>query len=147
VTEDYTLQVSFKTPTQTLINLRATSEEELSEQLDILGRQLKGVGEIESLLAGMTNIYAGMSPVEKVKQDAEAAANKPVNQQPNGPARQATQSPGGAPAGADGQMCRHGSMVWKTGITKSGRNEGKPWQGWFCPSTNRADQCDPEFVR
>jgi hypothetical protein len=143
VSENYTIQVSFKTPTQTLINLRATDESELSEQLDILGRQLKGVGEIEALLAGMSNIYAGMSPVEKIKADAEAAAAAPASRQGNGGAPQPVQAAGGAPAGADGQMCRHGSMVWKTGTGKNGRE----WKAWMCPSTNRADQCDPQWVR
>ena len=35
----------------------------------------------------------------------------------------------------------HGQPTARTG------KNGKPWQAWFCPSSNRNDQCEAEWVR
>jgi len=144
MTDEYTIQISFKTPSQTLINLRGTDEQEISEQLDLLGRQLKGVGEIESILAAMNNLYTGMSPEEKIKADAEAAASRPAQQQaPSGGGSfggQAVQQ--GSGGGGDVPICEHGPMQFKTGT--SAKN-GRPWSGFMCSGPRGAGQCSPQF--
>lgn len=140
MSDDYAIQVSFKTPTQTLINLRAADEPELDDLLSILGRQLKAVGEVELVLAAMQNIYAGMSPLEKVKLDAEAAASRPA-QQARSSAPATSQS---APSG-DVPICEHGPMQFRKGVTKTGRNAGKPWSGFMCSGPQGGPQCSPQF--
>jgi hypothetical protein len=137
VSEDYVYQVSFKTPTQTLINIRVQTEEEFQEGLDMLGRQLKGVAEVEAILGAMTNIYAGMSPEEKVRADAERGTSQPAQQ------AQQQAAPSGAPAG-QGKMCEHGQKQWKEGVG----NGGRAWKAWMCPAPKGTPgQCAPEWVR
>lgn len=42
-----------------------------------------------------------------------------------------------------GPACRHGARAFKSGTSKA----GKPYKMWACPSSNRQDQCEPQWVR
>lgn len=135
---DYAIQISFKTPSQTLINLRAADEQEVSDSLEILGRQLKTVGEIEAVLAAMSNIYTGLSPVDKLVADAEDKATA-VTAGPSTGSSQSTQGTGDVP------ICQHGPMTFRKGITKTGKNAGKAWSGFMCSGPQGGGQCPPIF--
>lgn len=56
------------------------------------------------------------------------------------PARQ--QAPGG-----EGRQCVHGDMVFRSGVTQSGKNAGKTWKAFMCPAPKGAAQCDPEWIK
>lgn len=53
------------------------------------------------------------------------------------PQQQAPQGQGAAPT------CRHGQRVFKSGTSKA----GKEYKLWACPSQNRQDQCEAQWVR
>jgi hypothetical protein len=48
---------------------------------------------------------------------------------------------GGAPGG-ESRFCAHGEMQWKSGTSKT---TNKPYAGWFCTSSDRNNQCKPEW--
>lgn len=125
MSSDAKLQFNFKTPNQSLINLYAQDEQEAQEQLEVLGRLIKDVGEIEALLGAIERVNA-------VTQPAPQGASVPAYQQQ-------AQRPAG-----DSPICNHGQMEFKEGVSKS---SGKPYKGWFCPSSDRNDQCKPQFIR
>lgn len=57
--------------------------------------------------------------------------------------RQAPAASQQAPSG-QGKTCRHGDMVYKTGVNAA---SGKTWKAFMCPQPKGADQCDPEWIR
>lgn len=67
-----------------------------------------------------------------------------------GQARQGGNSGGqlGKPAGAteapngEKRFCKHGEMDW---VSKISKKTNKPYSGWFCPSKDRNDECDPQW--
>jgi hypothetical protein len=127
---DAKIQVNFKTPTGTLINLYALDEPELEEHLATLGRQLRSIGEVEEMFGAMKNIFTGLTPTEKNEQ----AASQPAPAQ--GQAKPAPAQIGETP------MCEHGQMVRKEGVRKSGRDAGKTVVDFHCPQPQGAsDKC------
>lgn len=63
------------------------------------------------------------------------AATQPAGPAPQPPAYQ-------QPPGGEQRFCSHGAMSFKSGVSKAGR----AYQGYFCPSTDRAMQCKAQFV-
>jgi hypothetical protein len=61
---------------------------------------------------------------------------------PQLPAAAAAPAVGAAPA------CHHGTKEFISGITKSGKNAGKPWKAWACPA-DRDDpsKCEKDWIR
>lgn len=111
-------QINVKTPSGTLINLRATDEQELSEQLEVLGRQLKEVGEIEALIGAMENVFKATSPSGQSGGTVSSTA---------------------ASAPGNGPSCAHGAMTFREGQGAKGK-----WTAHFCPQPKgAADQCKP----
>jgi hypothetical protein len=53
-------------------------------------------------------------------------------------------APPSTPGNDAGRTCRHGAMTYREGM---GKQSGKPYRAYFCPSQNRADQCDAQFLR
>lgn len=53
-----------------------------------------------------------------------------------------------APAVGAAPFCPHGQREFISGITKSGKNAGRPWKAWACPA-DRDDpsKCDKEWIR
>lgn len=145
MSDDYKFQFSIKTPSGSMLNVRADDEAELSEGLDVAGRQLVNVAGIEEIVAAMNNIYNGLSPQATIA-NAEAGA-PPINSAGPAPAwagaPQAAQQ--AAPAGG-GKMCQHGEMVFRTG--GGGATGKREWKGYFCPTAKGTiGQCSPEFIR
>lgn len=42
----------------------------------------------------------------------------------------------------ESRYCAHGEMAWKSGTSKT---TNKPYAGWFCTSSDRNNQCKPEW--
>lgn len=60
---------------------------------------------------------------------------------PQGPS-QASQTASQAPAG-NAPHCAHGPRQWKEGVSKA----GNAYKMWSCPSRDRNDQCQPQWVK
>lgn len=120
--ESTNLQVNFKTRAGTLINVYATDEADLSAKL----------GSIES-------VAPQISALEGVLNAGSAAASitAPPSQQGSRPPFDS--APGG---GSASPSCVHGVRVFRKGVSKA----GKPYEAWFCPSTDRNAQCKPEWA-
>jgi hypothetical protein len=90
----------------------------------------------------------GATPVNSVPPPAPAAQTwgqppvPPMQQPPQLPAAAAAPAVGAAPA------CYHGTKEFISGITKSGKNAGKPWKAWACPA-DRDDpsKCEKDWIR
>lgn len=125
MSEDYKIQLSFK-PQNRLDNLRANTWEEM-----------------DALLAGYGDRVAMINGIENLANSGVAGAFTPPVSAPVSAAPAAPVTPPTAPE-STGHTCRHGQMKYLEQISKK---TGNPYKGYFCPSTNRADQCDPQFIR
>ena len=118
--ENTKFQVNFKSPDGTLINLYASSKEELEALLTTAQDFAPLIGSVSQSLGG-------------------SAASAPVR-------NSATVSTGAKPsAPAEGQAptCAHGPMTFREGVSAKG-----PWKGWMCPAPKGApNKCDAIFVR
>lgn len=121
-------QVNFKSG-ETLINVYATSSEELEAQLTVLQ-------DTAALIKTTADALRGSAPASNVAY-AAAAFGGTVEAPTSAPA---FNSPTSFPEGS----CKHGSLVWR----ESKPGAPKAWKGWFCPSPKGTpDQCEPKFVR
>ena len=120
--ESTKFQVNFKTPDGTLINLYATSKEELEGLLT-------AASDFSALITSTSQAYAGAAPAAPVYNSAPAVASAP--------------SAGGEETvnDKDGNIwvynhpsapeCSRGKMVLKHGTAQA---TGKPYKGWFDPA-------------
>lgn len=143
----WAIQVSPKLPDGTLVNVRAATPQDLEQMLSW----------VEANSAAIVKAAASLTTVGQVPALAQMAAPGGVSVQQGPPAQQqggwgqqppAQQSPDfytqQQPQGQGPKpSCRHGERTYRTGTGKN----GKPWQAWFCPSSNRNDQCEAEWVR
>jgi hypothetical protein len=121
--ESTKFQVNFKTPDGTLINLYATSKEELEGLLT-------AASDFSALITSTSQAYAGAAPAAPVYASAPAVASAP--------------SAGGEETVNDkygniwvynhpsAPECSRGKMVLKHGKAQA---TGKPYKGWFDPAT------------
>lgn len=115
--ESTRFQVNFKTPDGTLINLYATTKEEL-----------------ESLLTTAQDFSALISSVGKSLNgsgNAAAVSSAPVQQSYAAPV---------AAAPAQAPSCSHGPMTFIKGVNARG-----PWTGYKCPAPAGATKCKTIF--
>jgi len=120
-------QVNFKSG-DALINIYATTSEELEAQLTVLQDTAELIKTTAASLGGSapaSNVaYAAAAFSGTVEQSAPAQFNQPTS----------------FPEG----QCKHGALVWR----ESKPGAPKAWKGWFCPSPKGTpDQCEPKFVR
>jgi hypothetical protein len=120
-------QASFKiTPGSPLINLYASTAEEFGQQLDSLGDLAQKIDSTAGVLRAVDTLIREFKEAE-----AEQAAAAPAAPAQGQGISNPVQAAGAPPAGP---QCVHGAMTYKTGITKSGRNAGKEWKAWMCPT-------------
>lgn len=125
---DYHIQVSLKTAAGTLINLPCDGEAQVVAALEIVRNVTQDIIATERLLSGAT----AAAPLI-VSGDAEAVQPPQSNVVPFTP-------PAAAPTGP---QCPHGTMTWRTGVSKK---TGKPWGAHFCPTPQgTAGQCDARW--
>ncbi|WP_280350424.1 hypothetical protein [Nocardia abscessus] len=112
----------------------------------------KTIPELADLLEGEGAVELG-----RLMQNASRASGYFAKQFPDkqgGPAPKANgggDNSGGAqekPAyqqapGGEKRYCAHGEMAFKSDVSKA----GKPYKGFFCPSTDRNDQCKAQFLK
>ena len=114
--ESTKFQVNFKSPDGTLVNLYASSKEELEALLT-------AAQDFSALIGSVSQAFGSAGITAPVR-----AASVP-RQEP-------------AQAGA-GNTCKHGSMVYKEGVSAKG-----PWKGYMCAAPKGAtDKCPTIWVR
>lgn len=114
------VQINFKTPRGTLVNVYAETNEE-AEAL-ALALPYEAIAEAEGTLAAGSAVAPLVAP--QIPQQFTPAA-----------------APAAAPAG--GKTCAHGEMTYREGQSARG-----PWKGYFCPTPKGTPgQCKAEFLR
>ena len=123
-------QVNYKLADGTLINIYADSVRELESGLaDISMNALNIITTGKELTQGSVAPAAVSPTVSAIA--AQFSAPAPVHA-----------APAVVPA-AGGNTCKHGAMVFKTGVSTKG-----PWSGWMCSTPKGApDKCDTIWVR
>ena len=125
MSEDWKLQVSYKTPSGDLINVRGNSAEELSVNLESIGDYATQIASVGKLIAGAH----ALSPL------STPSFTSAVEQAPSS-------SAGWAPpaSATSGPTCPHGARIHKSGVAKA---TGKPYAMWVCPLPQGPEQCKP----
>ena len=119
--EDWKLQVSYKTPSGDMINVRANTADELSVLLEGIGDYATQVAAVQKLIAGAYTVAPLSTP-----------ASTPVS--PVAPTSVTD------PTSAPSPTCIHGSRKFLSGISKK---NGRPYKMWVCPQPQGAEQCSP----
>jgi len=126
--EDWKLQVSYKTPTGDLINIRAQTAEELSVMLE-------GVSDYSSQIAATGKLIQGAYTAAPLGTTGSTAG---IVQSPT--STTAPQSAPSATAGLSTPTCIHGPRTHRSGVSKT---TGKPYAFWSCPLPQGPEQCKP----
>lgn len=126
--EDWKLQVSYKTPTGDLINIRAQTAEELSVMLE-------GVSDYSTQIAATGKLIQGAYNASPLGTTGSIAG---IAQSPT--STTAPQSAPSATAGLSTPTCIHGPRTHRSGVSKT---TGKPYAFWSCPLPQGPEQCKP----
>jgi len=114
--ESTKFQVNFKAPDGTLINLYATNKEELEALLT-------AAQDFSALIGSVSQSFGGAGTAAPVRSAAPVAS---------APAPQSC-----------GNVCKHGPMAYKEGVSAKG-----PWKGYMCAAPKGAvDKCATIWVR
>lgn len=128
-TEDWKLQVSYKTPSGDLINIRAKTAEELSVMLE-------GVSDYSTQIAATGKLIQGAYTASPLGTTGSTAGTM---QTPTSPIVQT--APQSVTAGLSTPTCIHGPRIHRSGTSKT---TGKPYAFWACPTPQGTpDQCKP----
>jgi len=119
--EDWKLQVSYKTPSGDMINVRANTADELSVLLEGIGDYSTQIVAVQKLLTGAYNVAPLSTP------SSTPSTPPPVSSVPD---QAKTASP----------TCIHGARIFRSGISKK---TGQPYAFWSCPQPQGVDQCKP----
>lgn len=131
---DVLVQVNFKTPRGTLLNVYGKDELSLDMGLAILEDRVARLVELEALLAGASNT------VPLVNAAAPAVASAPPGALADNPWPAAP--PAFTAAAAAAPNCAHGPRTGRSGTGAKG-----PWKAWFCNTPKGTpDQCEAIFL-
>jgi hypothetical protein len=119
--DEWKLQVSYKTPSGDMINIRANTADELSVLLEGIGDYSTQIVAVQKLLTGAYNVAPLSTP------SSTPSIKPPVSSVPD-------------QAKAASPTCIHGPRVFRSGISKK---TGQPYAFWSCPQPQGADQCKP----
>jgi hypothetical protein len=124
--EEWKLQVSYKTPTGDMINIRANTADELSVFLE-------GIGDYSTQIAATAKLIAGAYNVAPLSTPSSTTSTTPPL---SSPPTQVSEVSGTA-----SPTCKHGGRIFRQGISKT---TGKPYAFWACPTPQGTpDQCKP----
>ena len=113
--ESTKFQVNFKSPDGTLINLYAANKEELESLLT-------AAQDFSALIGSVSQAFGGAAVAAPVRNYTPAVA---------------------APAAGNGNVCKHGEMVYREGVGAKG-----PWKGYMCAAPKGAtDKCSTIWVK
>jgi hypothetical protein len=127
-TEEWKLQVSYKTPSGDLINIRAKTAEELSVMLE-------GVSDYSTQIAATGKLIQGAYTTAPLGTTGLTAGTMQMPTSTTAP-----QSAPSATAGLSTPTCIHGARVHRSGVAKA---TGKPYAFWSCPLPQGPEQCKP----
>lgn len=156
MSEDWSLQVSYKLPSGALINVRAGDADELSAMLVALTERAGQILATEQTLTAGGHLATALplhpqqpqppaaplpappSPSSQAPVGYSPAQPGPLPQGPSGAASPSQWQPAGQPAGP---VCHHGSpaKLVPAGVSKS---TGRPYRGFYACAMDRANQCD-----
>lgn len=153
MSEQWGIQVSFKTPRGALVNLRADTPEQLDAELSVLQDRVARIAALESTLWAAATVGEAM-PMAPAQPQTPAQPAPPAGggwtQQ--GQTAQPPAPPagggwgGGAPAQPQqaGRLCKHNSAAKfvEAGVYKSGAKQGQPRKAFWACAFDKADQCD-----
>lgn len=124
MTEEWRIQISPKTPSGALINIRGNTPEEISALIGGVQELAIEILALEKVLGGVVTL-APLSTGTTTGFPTQPPASSPVL-----PA---------SPPVASGPTCIHGARKYKTGNSAKG-----PWTAWMCPTPkDTPDQCPP----
>ena len=131
--EDWKLQVSYKTSTGDLINIRANTTDELSVLLEGIGDYSTQIAAVQRLIVG-AGVAAPLGTQPSTPSTPQFTSSAPPQASPP--------SAMGAPVSATqgGPTCQHGPRKYKSGISSK---TGNPYAMWVCPMPQGSDQCKP----
>jgi hypothetical protein len=127
-TEEWKLQVSYKTPSGDLINIRAKTAEELSVMLE-------GVSDYSTQIAATGKLIQGAYTTAPLGTTGLTAGTMQMPTSTTAP-----QSAPSATAGLSTPTCIHGPRTHRSGVAKA---TGKPYAFWSCPLPQGPEQCKP----
>jgi hypothetical protein len=129
--EDWKIQVNYKNPDGSLINVRASTADELSVLLE-------GVGDYATQIAATGRLLTGVG----IAAPLSTSPSTPSTGAPPYSAPPQAQAPSGMVAAPvqGGPTCQHGPRKYKSGISSK---TGNPYAMWVCPMPQGADQCKP----
>jgi len=125
-TEDWKLQVSYKTPAGDMINIRANTADELSVLLEGIGDYSVQIAAVQKLVVGAYNT-APLGTTPSIQNTAPSISSAPTPVSPV--------------TGTASPTCVHGARIFRQGVSKT---TGKPYAFWACPTPQGTpDQCKP----
>lgn len=128
--EDWKLQVSIKSPTGDLINVRANSADELSVLLE-------GLSDYSTQIASTSKAVAASYTVLPLSTGGSTQDTAPAQSYAPTQAAPASATAGGMST----PTCIHGARIFRQGVSKT---TGKPYAFWACPTPQGTpDQCKP----
>lgn len=131
--EDWKLQVSYKTSTGDMINVRAQTPDELSVLLE-------GVGDFATQIAATQRLLSGVSTAAPLSTSSSTGSTPPpLSSVPPQAQAPSAMAPPAQPV-QGGPTCQHGPRKYKSGISSK---TGNPYAMWVCPMPQGADQCKP----
>ena len=133
-TENWKLQVSYKTPAGDMINVRANSADELSVLLEGVGDYTTQIAAVQKLVVASYNLAPLATPAST--QDTPPWATSGATP----PAPAFATAPTATPPQQSAPTCIHGARKHLSGVSKK---NGKPYSMWVCPQPQGTDQCSP----
>jgi hypothetical protein len=126
MSEEWKLQVSYKTPNGDMINIRANTADELSVFLE-------GVGDYSPQIAAVSKLIGGAYAVAPLSMPSSTPSTPPLSPSPPSPVSEAS--------GTAAPTCKHGARIYRSGVSSK---TGKPYAFWACPTPQGTpDQCKP----
>ena len=120
--ENWKLQVSYKTGSGDMINIRANTADELSVLLEGIGDYAVQIAATQRLL-GASYTAAPLGTADTTPNIAPTVSSPTIQ------------------AGAVSPTCVHGTRIFRSGVSKT---TGKPYAFWACPTPQGTpDQCKP----
>lgn len=124
--DDWKVQVSYKTPTGDMINVRANTVDEMS----IL---LEGVGDYATQIAATAKLVGVAYTAIPLSTPTTTTSTTPAPSSPPTPVSEVS--------GTAAPTCKHGARIHRSGISKK---TGQPYSFWACPTPQGTpDQCKP----
>ena len=133
--EDWKLQVSYKTSTGDLINIRANTTDELSVLLEGIGDYSTQIAAVQRLIVG-AGVVAPLVTQPSTQGTTQFTSSAP----PQAQAPSAMAPTTSQPTSQSGPVCQHGPRKYKSGISSK---TGNPYAMWVCPMPQGAGQCKP----